>query len=86
MIPQARRKSWTKGNFRIPSLSAMIKIKCGQEKLSWGHLGDLMEKETERDGDGGGRGDKAATKRHVACVPQNKVLIKGHKDLNIRNF
>ena len=44
--------------------------------------------EGDRDGDGGGHGDKAAIalERHVACVPQNKVLIKGHKDLNIRNF
>ena len=56
------------------------KVELGSSRRSDG--------EGDRDGDGGGHGDKAAIalERHVACIPQNKVLIKGHKDSNIRNF
>ena len=43
MILQAfeyRRKTWTEGNLRILS-----KRSCGHERLSRGHLGNLMERD-----------------------------------------
>ena len=47
---ECRRKSWTKGNLRILSQRS-----CGYERLSRGHLGNLMERHTEGQETGGNR-------------------------------